>query len=114
MNFVGFKAIQFSFQIEVTEEYELYDFTDFLSDVGGYFGLLLGASLLSMIEDTFDFFEDQYSKRSLIAPTSPSMPVNQNWVFRASQKFASYFKIYLINPVWSKSKPKSHTRLALW
>ena len=84
MNFVGFKAIQFSFQIEVTEEYELYDFTDFLSDVGGYFGLLLGASLLSMIEDTFDFFEDQYSKRCLISPTSPSMPVNQDWVFRTS------------------------------
>ena len=76
MNCVGFKAIQFSFQIEVTEEYELYDFTDFLSDVGGYFGLLLGASLLSMIEIIFEFFEDQYSKRRLVAPTSPGIPVN--------------------------------------
>ena len=35
-------------EYEVTEEYFLYDMDSFIPDVGGYLGLLLGYSLLSM------------------------------------------------------------------
>ena len=37
-------------QVEVSEEYYAYDFTSFLGDMGGYIGLLLGWSILSIIE----------------------------------------------------------------
>ena len=35
-------------EYELTEEYFLYDFDSLIPDVGGYLGLLLGYSLLSM------------------------------------------------------------------
>ena len=35
-------------EYEVTEEYYVYDMDSFIPDVGGYMGLLLGYSLLSM------------------------------------------------------------------
>ena len=37
-------------EYELTEEYLLYDFNSFIPDVGGYLGLLLGYSLLSMYQ----------------------------------------------------------------
>ena len=36
------------------EQYELYGFSSFVADVGGFLGLLLGASLLSMFEKCFE------------------------------------------------------------
>ena len=39
-------------QIEVVE---LYGFHNFLADIGGYLGLLLGASILSIISDSWDW-----------------------------------------------------------
>ena len=35
-------------EYELTEEYYLYDFDSFIPDVGGYLGLLLGYSMLSL------------------------------------------------------------------
>ena len=63
------------FQIEVIEEYKLYGFYVFIADVGGYLGLLLGASLLSLIEEIFNFFEEYYYNKRLVKPTSPAMSI---------------------------------------
>ena len=52
-----------SFQVHVMEEYELYSFSSFVADVGGFLGLLLGASLLSLFEKCFEsgkkYFKNQ-------------------------------------------------------
>ena len=37
-------------EVDVKAEYELYDVASFFSDIGGFMGLLLGASMLSLIE----------------------------------------------------------------
>ena len=37
--------------MEIIEEYFLYDMDSFVSDVGGFLGLLLGASILSLVEE---------------------------------------------------------------
>ena len=45
--------LQFTFmatEMEVTKEYYLYEMSNFIADVGGFLGLLLGASIASMIE----------------------------------------------------------------
>ena len=36
------------------EQYRLYGFSSFVADVGGFLGLLLGASLLSLFETCFE------------------------------------------------------------
>jgi hypothetical protein len=36
--------------IPVTTEVYLYSFNDFIADVGGYLGLLIGASVLTLVE----------------------------------------------------------------
>ena len=48
------------FQTDVTEEYLLYGLDSFIADVGGFLGLLLGASLLSLIEEILDMFDENY------------------------------------------------------
>ena len=35
----------------MTENYSLYGLENFIADIGGYLGLLLGASILSIIEE---------------------------------------------------------------
>ena len=40
------------FQVIVQEEYLIYPFESFVADVGGYLGLLLGASILSLVESS--------------------------------------------------------------
>ncbi len=46
----------------VRREYMLYGFDSFVADVGGYLGLLLGHSLLSIFYKTADWYE-KASKR---------------------------------------------------
>ena len=38
------------------QEVELYTLTNFIADVGGYFGLLLGGSIPSILEAIFDLY----------------------------------------------------------
>ncbi len=40
-----------SIQVKVNKDIPLYTFTSFVADFGGYLGLLLGASLLSIFDD---------------------------------------------------------------
>ena len=47
---------------EEREEYYVYDEWSFIADVGGYMGLLLGYSLLSLCND-IDFFLMKICKR---------------------------------------------------
>ena len=49
-------------QIDVQEEYKIYPLESFVADVGGYLGLLLGASILSLIESLTDTIEKLRSK----------------------------------------------------
>ena len=37
--------------------FEIYQFPNFLADIGGYLGLMLGASLLSLTEGAWGLFE---------------------------------------------------------
>ena len=53
------------FQIDVTEEYFLYGMDSFIADVGGFLGLLLGASLLSLVEDLLEICGDRCSKKQV-------------------------------------------------
>ena len=41
---------------QLSEEYIVYDFNDFIADVGGYLGLLLGHSVLSMYHMSTEWF----------------------------------------------------------
>ena len=43
----------------MTEEYRLYNSASFIADFGGYLGLLLGASLLSLIEEILETIHDK-------------------------------------------------------
>ena len=45
------------------EEYELYGLSSFVADVGGFLGLLLGASLLSIICQAHDFVTKKIMKK---------------------------------------------------
>ena len=49
--------------ITVEEEVYLYDGQSFFGEVGGYMGLLLGASILSMYEDIEGFVKKNFIKR---------------------------------------------------
>ena len=51
---MSFKFEDGSYQFD--EEYIVYDFNDFIADVGGYLGLLLGHSVLSMYNMSFEWF----------------------------------------------------------
>ena len=42
--------LKITLKVEVSEEYYAYDLTSFLADLGGNLGLLLGWSILSIIE----------------------------------------------------------------
>ena len=39
-------------QVLIKEEYEIYTIENFVAEVGGYLGLLLGASILSIVESS--------------------------------------------------------------
>ena len=43
--------------VPVTEDIYLYGFTNFLADIGGYLGLLLGASILSISKDLYEYWK---------------------------------------------------------
>ena len=50
-------AIGFSREATLLKQvtaYELYQFPNFLADIGGYLGLLLGASLVSLTEGAWE------------------------------------------------------------
>ena len=49
--------------MHVTEQYELYGFSSFVADVGGFLGLLLGASLLSLFETCFESGKKYFNKK---------------------------------------------------
>ena len=57
---VYFKQLKFQ-RVEQTKKYEILDF---LSDVGGYLGLLLGASVLTLCE-MIDLFMYNGTKKTL-------------------------------------------------
>ena len=40
-----------NFQVTVIKHVEMYKFMNFVADFGGYLGLLLGASILSIFDD---------------------------------------------------------------
>jgi hypothetical protein len=44
-------------KVEVREEFKLYGFSNFVADVGGSLGLLLGASLLSIFDCWVEFLD---------------------------------------------------------
>ena len=46
------------------EEYELYPIESFIADVGGYLGLLLGASILSLVEYSTDIIRKLTKKHT--------------------------------------------------
>ena len=50
---IYFRIIKGSYQ-EI-EQYLLYDFDSFIADIGGFMGLLLGFSVLSIYNETMDF-----------------------------------------------------------
>ena len=50
MHFLHFFSSQKHLQIVVTEEVLAYTIEDLVADFGGYLGLLLGASILSMYD----------------------------------------------------------------
>ena len=50
-------------RIQMIEDIELYKFTNFLADIGGYLGLLLGASVLSISEGVLNSVERWFSKK---------------------------------------------------
>jgi hypothetical protein len=49
----------------VQEEYWLYPFESFIADVGGYLGLLLGASILSLVEYSTDIIKKLMNKNAV-------------------------------------------------
>ena len=48
--------------IDVLEEKPLYDSNNFVADVGGYLGLLLGASVLTIYQDILDFLLKKWTR----------------------------------------------------
>ena len=47
------------------EEYELYPIESFIADVRGYLGLLLGASILSLVEYSTDIIRKLTNKNTV-------------------------------------------------
>ena len=80
------------FQVIVQEEYQIYQFESFVADVGGYLGLLLGASILSLVESSTNIIARFLFKRTwcprifLIVPTH--INVNQCEINTFSKIFA--------------------------
>ena len=54
--------IYFNLQVTVQEDYQIYPIDSFFADVGGYLGLLLGASMFSLIESSIDVLEKMFNK----------------------------------------------------
>lgn len=44
----------------IKEEVLVFDFAAFIGDIGGYVGLLLGYSLLSLFDSIYDYIMDMY------------------------------------------------------
>jgi len=47
----------------VTESYLLYELENFIADIGGFLGLLLGASILSIIQSSIMLMKRSISKK---------------------------------------------------
>ena len=52
-------------KVIVQEEYEIYTIESFVADVGGYLGLLLGASILSLAESSTDIIGQMLTNRNV-------------------------------------------------
>ena len=48
---------------EEREQYIIYDTSSFIADVGGYMGLMLGVSLMSIYENAETFFRKMLQRR---------------------------------------------------
>jgi hypothetical protein len=57
----------------VQEEYELYPIESFIADVGGYLGLLLGASILSLVEYSTDIIRKLTKKHTEAVQIQPTL-----------------------------------------
>ena len=57
--------------IRTTNTYVTYDIIDLLADIGGFVGLLLGYSLLSVFEDFKNLVTKLFRKRAASAPVGP-------------------------------------------
>ena len=55
------------------EEYELYPIESFIADVGGYLGLLLGASILSLVEYSTDIIRKLTNKHTTAMQIEPAL-----------------------------------------
>ena len=55
-----FKILDRSYKLE--EQYKIYDTESFIADVGGYMGLLLGCSLLSLYKEVEGFLKKLFCK----------------------------------------------------
>ena len=55
------------------EEYELYPIESFIADVGGYLGLLLGASILSLVEYSTDIIRKLTKKHTEAVQIQPTL-----------------------------------------
>ena len=51
---------------QVETEIVVYDFYDLIGDIGGFLGLLLGASLLSMYDEARRYFQRKYRKSKIL------------------------------------------------
>ena len=49
-------------EVEIHEEVRLYTMANFIADFGGYLGLLLGASVMSLIDLVLDFWSKYRNK----------------------------------------------------
>ena len=63
-------AVSLSPLKRMTETYVTYGIIDLLADIGGFVGLLLGYSLLSVFEDLKGFVTRLYRRRAVCAPAS--------------------------------------------
>jgi hypothetical protein len=57
------------FKVEVREELKLYGFSNFVADVGGSLGLLLGASLLSIFDWCVEFLDARLFSNKKLTPS---------------------------------------------
>ena len=49
-------------RFEIKEEIVLYNFNNFIGEVGGHLGLLLGCSILSLYDSVYDYFGKRIGK----------------------------------------------------
>lgn len=57
-----FRFIYYGGEYDIMEEYYIYNWGSFIADVGGYLGLLLGSSVLSMYHMTTPFVRQQMKR----------------------------------------------------